>query len=349
MGEKAGHPFRGNQFTSSGGKHAANRGGKGAWLNQKIADHNAGVRKSEAGKTPLKELDKKIYQGTAWQRGEALEEARSRGLKLNKSTSGLAIVDQARANSIRRATADLSKGGLPAKEITGNLVKGQIEARKAKAQLLRDARNPERNDGARLSGSQAGQDLAQRMRGRHLYQDTQNAEVGGDTKYLRAKTSLVQKGLKPSAMSTQLVRGEMRQRFDEAVELRRNRGARNSMSAPVRTQAQVQAQVANDRAGMRAAEMKGAAKAAAKEKLEMKKLAKGYKKTAQEIEAYGVKGGQSKDWRKTFKNREELNKWADKNDAETRATRPTEAGYAAKVWRKQRADFLRQQRKSKRG
>lgn len=325
MGEKAGHPFRGNQFSSSKG------GGK-----------SGGAPPAAGGKaTPLKELHKTIREGSAWQRGGALEEARNRGLKLNKSTSGLAIVDKAKENAFRRGTADLAKGGMQAKDITGHRIEGQIAARNAKAQLLRDARNPAKNDGARMTGSQAGQDLAQRTRGRHLYQDTQNAEVSGDNEYLRAKQSLVTKGLKPSAVSTQLVRGEMNQRQAQAEAIRKHRA-----EAPLR---KVQAQIANDRAGMRAAEMKGAAKAAAKEKLAMKKTARGYKKTAQEIEAYGVKGGQSKDWRKSFKNREALNKWADKNDAETRATRPTEAAHSAKVWRKQRADFLRQQRKSKRG
>jgi hypothetical protein len=39
------------------------------------------------------------------------------------------------------------------------------------------------------------------------------------------------------------------------------------------------------------------------------------------VPAGSSKGGQSKDWRKTFKNREDLNKWADNNDAVTRGSR----------------------------
>lgn len=39
------------------------------------------------------------------------------------------------------------------------------------------------------------------------------------------------------------------------------------------------------------------------------------------VEAHGVKGMQSKPWRKTFKNADAMNKWADKNQAEIHATR----------------------------
>jgi len=39
------------------------------------------------------------------------------------------------------------------------------------------------------------------------------------------------------------------------------------------------------------------------------------------IEAYGVKGMQSRPWRKVFKNTDALEKWVDKNDAEVHGTR----------------------------
>lgn len=39
------------------------------------------------------------------------------------------------------------------------------------------------------------------------------------------------------------------------------------------------------------------------------------------IEAHGVKGNNSTKWRKTFKNHEHLNSWAEKNNAEVHATR----------------------------
>ena len=42
------------------------------------------------------------------------------------------------------------------------------------------------------------------------------------------------------------------------------------------------------------------------------------------IEAHGVKGMQSKPWRKTFKTSEQMVKWADKNQAEVHATRDVE-------------------------
>ena len=41
------------------------------------------------------------------------------------------------------------------------------------------------------------------------------------------------------------------------------------------------------------------------------------------IEAYGVKGFKRMPWRKAFKSVEELNKWAEKNDAEVHGTRST--------------------------
>ncbi len=42
------------------------------------------------------------------------------------------------------------------------------------------------------------------------------------------------------------------------------------------------------------------------------------------IEAHGVKGMQSKPWRKTFKTSEQMVKWADQNQAEVHATRDVE-------------------------
>lgn len=44
------------------------------------------------------------------------------------------------------------------------------------------------------------------------------------------------------------------------------------------------------------------------------------------VEAYGVKGLKSKQWRKTFKSMEALHRWAEKNDAEIYATRKVEGG-----------------------
>jgi len=40
------------------------------------------------------------------------------------------------------------------------------------------------------------------------------------------------------------------------------------------------------------------------------------KKKSEEVEAYGVKGFNRTQWQKTFKSYDELNKWAEKNDAE---------------------------------
>jgi hypothetical protein len=42
------------------------------------------------------------------------------------------------------------------------------------------------------------------------------------------------------------------------------------------------------------------------------------------IEAYGVKGMQSKPWRKTFKNVDAMYAWAEKNDAEIQGFRDVE-------------------------
>lgn len=42
------------------------------------------------------------------------------------------------------------------------------------------------------------------------------------------------------------------------------------------------------------------------------------------IEAYGVKGMKSTLWRRTFKNKDAMSKWVDKNDAEIYGTRETE-------------------------
>lgn len=39
------------------------------------------------------------------------------------------------------------------------------------------------------------------------------------------------------------------------------------------------------------------------------------------IEAHGVKGMKSTQWRKTFKNSDALNAWAEKNDAQVHGTR----------------------------
>lgn len=47
-------------------------------------------------------------------------------------------------------------------------------------------------------------------------------------------------------------------------------------------------------------------------------------KKAAKIEAYGVKGMNSKPWRKVFKNVEALNAWLEKNDAEVHGTREAE-------------------------
>ena len=42
------------------------------------------------------------------------------------------------------------------------------------------------------------------------------------------------------------------------------------------------------------------------------------------IEAYGAKGTKSTPWRKTFKNVDTMNAWAEKNDAEIYGTREAE-------------------------
>jgi hypothetical protein len=216
MGEKSGHPFRGNQFTSSGGKHAANRGGKGAWLNQKIADHNAGVRKGGrvGSGAQIKEVKSLLKQHDA-----GLQKAYEGGKNISSATKA------AGDKLWEKHGVSVSVEGGPGWRSTSGLTR-------------------------------SGKDLEPVL-----------------------------------------------ERADRML----------------------------------------------KYKADMKKQSKMHKKTAQEIEAYGVKGGQSKDWRKSFKNRDAMNKWTEQQDAEVRATRPTEAAYASKVWRKQRADFLRQQRKSKRG
>jgi hypothetical protein len=51
-------------------------------------------------------------------------------------------------------------------------------------------------------------------------------------------------------------------------------------------------------------------------------LGEGHEEEDGPIEAYGVKGPQSKSWRKEFKSANALNKWAEKNDAEVHGTRP---------------------------
>ena len=45
------------------------------------------------------------------------------------------------------------------------------------------------------------------------------------------------------------------------------------------------------------------------------------KATTPSIEAYGVKGMKSTQWRKTFKSVEALNAWLEKHDAEVHGTR----------------------------
>lgn len=47
-------------------------------------------------------------------------------------------------------------------------------------------------------------------------------------------------------------------------------------------------------------------------------------KENKKVEAYGVKGMKNVKWRKTFKSAEELNAWAEKNDAEVQGTRDVE-------------------------
>lgn len=42
------------------------------------------------------------------------------------------------------------------------------------------------------------------------------------------------------------------------------------------------------------------------------------------VEAYGVKGMNSKQWRKTFKSFDALEKWLEKNDAQCHGTRDAE-------------------------
>lgn len=46
--------------------------------------------------------------------------------------------------------------------------------------------------------------------------------------------------------------------------------------------------------------------------------------TEKKIEAYGVKGMQSKPWHKVFKNSDAMVRWAEKNDADITATRDAE-------------------------
>lgn len=49
------------------------------------------------------------------------------------------------------------------------------------------------------------------------------------------------------------------------------------------------------------------------------------KRTANEsIEAYGTKGMNGKQWRRTFKSIEAMLKWCEKNDATVEGTRTTE-------------------------
>lgn len=48
------------------------------------------------------------------------------------------------------------------------------------------------------------------------------------------------------------------------------------------------------------------------------------KQTAPKIEAYGAKGMKNTPWRKTFKTREALLAWCEKNDAEVYGTREAE-------------------------
>ena len=47
-------------------------------------------------------------------------------------------------------------------------------------------------------------------------------------------------------------------------------------------------------------------------------------KPSGKVEAYGVKGMNSKPWRKTFKNTDALNVWVEKNSAEVHGTRSVE-------------------------
>lgn len=42
------------------------------------------------------------------------------------------------------------------------------------------------------------------------------------------------------------------------------------------------------------------------------------------VEAYGVKGMQSKPWRKTFRSFDAMHAWVEKNDAEIHGTREIE-------------------------
>lgn len=44
------------------------------------------------------------------------------------------------------------------------------------------------------------------------------------------------------------------------------------------------------------------------------------------VEAHGVRGMKSTPWRKTFKNADALNKWAEANDAEIHGVRDVEPG-----------------------
>lgn len=50
------------------------------------------------------------------------------------------------------------------------------------------------------------------------------------------------------------------------------------------------------------------------------------------IEAYGVKGMKSVSWQKTFKSIDDLNKWADKNDAEVYGTRSAEEDFDGSIF-----------------
>jgi hypothetical protein len=71
------------------------------------------VKKREAAaKQEVKRIDAEIRGGSAWQRGKALEEARAKGLKLNKAASGLAKMGPEEAEFRRRNTGVIRKDEL---------------------------------------------------------------------------------------------------------------------------------------------------------------------------------------------------------------------------------------------